>query len=44
MITKPTWLLCTIIGLRAILSIFLWNHSGKFFWSDLPPEIGPVVV
>lgn len=32
MITNPTALLCTIIGLRAILSIFLWNHSGGFFW------------
>lgn len=32
MITNPTTLLCTIIGLRAILSIFLWNHSGGFFW------------
>jgi len=31
-ITKPTRLLCTIICLRAILSIFLWNHSGGFFW------------
>jgi len=32
MITNPTALLCTIIGVRAILSIFLWNHSGGFFW------------
>ena len=32
MITKPSRLLCTIIGLRAILSFFLWNHSGGFFW------------
>jgi hypothetical protein len=32
MLAKPTTLLCTIIGLRAILSIFLWNHSGGFFW------------
>jgi len=32
MITNPTALLWTIIGVRAILSIFLWNHSGGFFW------------
>ena len=31
MLAKPTTLLCTIIGARAILSIFLWNHSGGFF-------------
>jgi Dolichyl-phosphate-mannose-protein mannosyltransferase len=31
-ITNPTPLLCTIIGLRAILSIFLWHRSGGFFW------------